>query len=79
MSDTVKINVPVEFRKFSIPEGARNANGSVLRQDGFGTARLTPLDELPKEALDALARSWINDLYAKAGKTAPRLDFIEVR
>lgn len=41
------------------------------KQDGIVALPSVAVKDIPQEALDSLAQQWIEELYAKAGKTPP--------
>lgn len=58
---SVKTQVRVEYKPWVAP------NFAIV----FGVQESVRVDGLPQAALDALAKRWLDDLYAKANKPCP--------
>ena len=68
MTDIVEIAVPIKFRRISVPNYIIHETPPRSRTEGIQEAPKTAVKDLPQEALDALARAWLDDIYAKAEK-----------
>jgi hypothetical protein len=71
MSKTVTVSTSVQYRRWQAPNFATMETPPRPRQEGLQWAPTTPIAELPREVLDALAQAWLDDLYAKANVSAP--------
>lgn len=68
MTDSVKVQQEIEYRRFKVPEEVFLVMSPGKRQDGFQTAKGIPLKDLPRDVLDSLVMAWIEDVYRKADK-----------
>lgn len=73
MSDTVTVTAEVKFKRWQTPNFATRDTPPRPRQEGFSMTEGVPIRELPAEALDALARAWLADLYRKVNRSVPVL------
>ena len=73
---TISTTLPVEFRRWQVPDSAVHVTPPGNRQDGFlQKSPVTNVEQLPPQALDAMAQAWIDDLYARAGRQGPKLHY----
>lgn len=63
MADHIIVTAPVTFKRWRAP------NFASLDKESGGIA----VEDLAPQVLDALAQDWLNQLYAKVGRSAPRL------
>lgn len=70
-NEPVTVNAPVSYNRWQVPNFASPVRPPRPRQEGIDGDRGVPVVELPAEALDALARAWLEDLYRKAGRDVP--------
>jgi hypothetical protein len=62
---TVGAALPVEFWTVATPNFIRT------RETDYIADMAIPLKEVPDVAFHALVRIWVDEMYAKAGKTQP--------
>lgn len=59
----------LKLKSWTVPNFATVEALPRHRQEGYNVAQTIPVTELSAEALSALAREWLTELYQKAGKT----------
>lgn len=69
--DTVSVKTKVDFKAFATPDSACIVIPSTVEVELYLEAPIIPVEELAPEVLDALARQWLDHLYAKCGRESP--------
>ena len=71
MSDLVRVNVGVDYIAWKTPDSARLVVAAMPHVVGGVTEVETPLTEVPPGVVDALARQWLDHLYAGLNRESP--------
>jgi hypothetical protein len=71
MSETIEVKAVVRLRAWPVPDCATVEMPPQPRQNGLGPLPTIPVEELDDEAVDALARRWLNSLYAARKEEPP--------
>lgn len=66
---TIEVRTKIKFQEWHAPSYAVLAN--VAESGGGRESHTIAVNELDADALSALAQSWLDDLYTKAGKPSP--------
>lgn len=69
----IEVRTKVKFHTWSVPNYA-TLGATQPRCDGWNTTPMPPsipVTELEDDALQALAKAWLTELYDKAGRKSP--------
>jgi hypothetical protein len=71
MSHAIELKARVRFRPWMVPVCAIVEIGPQPRQEGIKNLPSIPVEELDEEVVDALARRWLDNLYASRKEGSP--------
>jgi len=71
VTDLVTVKVAVNYRAWVTPDEAVIDMPARPNQDGVQPLPKVAVEELEPAALDALAKQWLDHLYAKCGRGSP--------
>jgi hypothetical protein len=69
--DAVIVTTKIGFRPFDVPAFAYMDVPAQPRQEGFSANPRLPLTELDDDVLDALAKRWLDNLFASVSRPSP--------
>lgn len=68
---SIEVKMSISFQNWHAPNFALLESKPGLKQDGIQPTPSIPVADLEANVVDALAASWLEDLYRKAGHRCP--------
>lgn len=71
MSDTIEITTAATLKAWCVPNYAYLVRSDIDESDHDDDRLALSIETAPREVVDALAKQWLNQLYASRGEVSP--------